>query len=109
MRGLFHFWVEGAVVADIINLDAYRGKERGEAVRRAITQLSKFCRDLHELAVTIALDGTLRQWAEEQAVGTIVTFDDDRLVETRDPAVVALVQLRGTIANTIDALSMEVR
>lgn len=96
-------------MGDILNLDDFRRKERAEAVRRAITQLDRFTRDLHELAVTISIEGCLRQWAEEQAVGTVVTFDDDRLVATRDPAVVALVQLRGMIAKTIDALSTEVR
>lgn len=96
-------------MADIVNLDDYRRNERAEAVRRAFTRLRKFNRELHELAVTIAIEGCLRQWAEEQSIGTIVTFDDDRLADTRDPAVVALVQLRATIANTIDALSSEVR
>lgn len=92
-------------MGDLIDLEEYQ--ERRNAARRTVKRLREIRTELHDLAVAAALEGPLGEWAEAQAIGTIVRFDDECLEQTGGPTAVALVHARRSLAVVIENLSKE--
>lgn len=89
----------------IIDLEQHRARREAhlEAIREAEHRLHEIADELFSLAVGVSMTGELYDWNEAQPIGSFANLDEV-LADVQDGRVVALLQLRASIASVIEHL-----